>query len=157
MHILQFNKFMTTLISAGRRGSLTLSSNLRFVTSTDEEPFLGFKTDPFRRFHEEQDSYLPTASTWVNSLTVPCPNHINKLPKAKELFELYEYAFANTFYELQWARAFVFHEYSAVYKLYALGHWKYWGTHDFCGNNYFVRLYILGRIKIWLKVLILSF
>ena len=92
---------MNTLISAGRRGSLTLSSILRFVTSTDEGPLLGFKIDPSIRFHEVQDSYLPTASMCLNYLTVPRQNHTNKLPKAKELFELYDYAFASTFYGLQ--------------------------------------------------------
>ena len=88
-------------ITAGRRGSLTLASILQFATSTDEEPLLGFRIHPSIIFCEMRDGYLPTANTCVNALTLPRPNHTNKLPESADLFELYDYAFAHTYYGLQ--------------------------------------------------------
>lgn len=84
--------------SAARRGNLTLSSVLVFATSTDEEPVLGFKTEPCILFCEVISSFLPTANTCTNTLVLPRPTQEIKLPKREELFKLYDYAFSNAFY-----------------------------------------------------------
>ena len=87
-------------ILAERRGILTLSSVLMFATSTDDEPVLGFKIEPSIKFCEVADSFLPSASTCTNALTLPRPTTSIKLPKQEDLFNLYDYAFSNAFYGL---------------------------------------------------------
>lgn len=86
---------------AGRRGNLSLSSILVFVTSTDEEPLLGFKIQPSIVFCEVAEGFLPTASTCVNSLTLPRPSSSVNLPETRALFKLYDLAFSNAYYGLQ--------------------------------------------------------
>ena len=89
------------LCSAGRRGTLTLSSILVFVCSVDEEPLLGFKIQPGIVFCEAGDGFVPTASTCINRLTLPRATQTKKLPGQEDLFKLFDYAFANAFYGLQ--------------------------------------------------------
>ncbi|XP_053383435.1 uncharacterized protein LOC123541168 [Mercenaria mercenaria] len=88
-------------VAAGRREKLTLASILVFACSTDEEPLLGFKIQPTIVFCAAGDGFLPTASTCVNSLTLPRATTTNQLPGQEELFKLYDYAFTNSFYGLQ--------------------------------------------------------
>lgn len=79
---------------AGRRGDVTLCWILQFATSCDEEPLLGFKIAPSIRFAEVMTSFLPTANTCINSMTLPYASHTSKqLPAEDVLFGLYDEAF----------------------------------------------------------------
>jgi hypothetical protein len=71
------------------------------VTSTDEEPALGFKLPPTLVFEEvEEKKFLPKSSTCINQLTLPRANETEPLPSQELLFNLYDYAFANAHYGL---------------------------------------------------------
>ncbi|XP_061195039.1 uncharacterized protein LOC133203233 [Saccostrea echinata] len=90
-------------VASGRRENLCLGSILQFITGTDEEPVLGFKIQPSIRFVEVDQSYIPTANTCINCLTLPCARvgTDSNLPDDQELFSLYDYAFCNNFLGLQ--------------------------------------------------------
>ena len=74
---------------------------MEFVTSTDEEPHLGFKIQPCIQFCEVNHGFMPTANTCINALTLPRPSQCVKLPECKALLNLYDNAFSNTNYGLQ--------------------------------------------------------
>ena len=80
-----------------------MGSVLQFLTGADEEPVLGFKIAPFIHFPEVQISFLPTANTCINCLQLPCPQPTldANLPEDSKLFEIYDYAFANSYYGLR--------------------------------------------------------
>ena len=78
--------------SGDRRHGLSSSSILTFVTSTDEEPVLGFHIHP-----SIQDSFLPSANTCIGCLRLPRPALNVQLPDTEVLFSLYDMAILNTF------------------------------------------------------------
>ncbi|KAL3841723.1 hypothetical protein ACJMK2_019829 [Sinanodonta woodiana] len=87
-------------VASGRRKAVCLESVLQFITGTDEEPVLGFKIPASIRF-TSAESFLPTANTCINCLTLPRPSQTVKLPDDTTLFHLYDYSFANSFYGLK--------------------------------------------------------
>ena len=84
------------LNAAGRRGDITLGWVLHFATSTDEEPLLGFKINPSIRFAEVTTSFLPTANTCINCMTLYYASQTSELqmPVEEVLFSLYDEAFS---------------------------------------------------------------
>jgi hypothetical protein len=84
----------------GRRGTVTLSHILQFVTGADEEPVLGFSIHPSLEFVPVNTTFLPTSSTCSNSLKLPRPAEDFPLPPNADLFQLYDYAFSNTYFGL---------------------------------------------------------
>lgn len=89
-----------TCISGGRRPGLTLSNLMECVTGASEEPVLGFTLQPSIEFVEVGISFLPTANTCSNSMTLPRPSSELEIPADDKLFDLYDYAFLNTYYGL---------------------------------------------------------
>ncbi|KAK3593468.1 hypothetical protein CHS0354_036992 [Potamilus streckersoni] len=87
-------------VASGRREAVCLESVLQFITGTDEKPVLGFKIPVNIRF-TSSESFLPTANTCINCLTLPHPPQIVKLPDDTTLFHLYDYSFANSIYGLK--------------------------------------------------------
>lgn len=85
----------------GRRGNITFTKILIFATSIDEEPALGFRIPPSINFPDVQESYLPTANTCINQMNIPKATLLIELPKDDILFNLYDLAFANSFYGLR--------------------------------------------------------
>lgn len=96
-----YSKFLKYLREAGsgRRPS-DLRSVLRFTTSAEEEPCLGFALQPSISF-VESSSFLPTANTCINRLNLNIPSEGNELPPDDILFNLFDFAFCNNFYGLQ--------------------------------------------------------
>ncbi|KAK3083721.1 hypothetical protein FSP39_002007 [Pinctada imbricata] len=84
--------------ASGRRGIITLEHILQFTTGACEEPVLGFSIHPELNFVPIMNSFIPTANTCSNALKLPTPSQTVPLLPEQELFELYDYAFANTFY-----------------------------------------------------------
>ncbi|KAL5008215.1 hypothetical protein ScPMuIL_013796 [Solemya velum] len=88
-------------VASGRRRCVTLGKVLQFTTSSEEEPVLGFELHPSIVFHGVDESFIPTANTCINVMRMPRPTVHMQLPEEAKLFELYDYAFSNTFYGLQ--------------------------------------------------------
>ena len=80
--------------------NMSLQKILLFATGTDEEPVLGFALTPTICFVESNGNFLPTANTCVNRLNLPRPSSQVPLPAADVLFNLYDYAFCNSYYGL---------------------------------------------------------
>ncbi|XP_052105699.1 uncharacterized protein LOC127738473 [Mytilus californianus] len=95
----KFIKYMREAAS-GRRGDVNLAKILKFGTSVEEEPILGFSMHPSLHF-SERISYLPTANTCINRITLTVPETEDQLPEDNVLFNLFDYAFCNTYYGLQ--------------------------------------------------------
>lgn len=72
----------------------------RFCTGTDEEPILGFSLHPSLVFAEVLPEYafIPTANTCINRMTLPRASLSMPLPQPDHLFNLYDYAFANSYF-----------------------------------------------------------
>lgn len=87
-------------VNAGRRENVSLEKILVFVTGAEDEPPLGFSIHPSITFVESQ-SFLPTASTCVNKLNLTRPSMTNPLPSQELLFQLYDYAFVNSYFGLK--------------------------------------------------------
>lgn len=89
-------------VGSGRRPGLSLSNIIEFVTGASEEPVLGFAQQPSIEFVQVRDdlSFLPTANTCSNSMMLPRPSPDLSLPSDDKLFDLYDYAFLNTYYGL---------------------------------------------------------
>lgn len=87
------------LIAGGRRGNITLGHVLCFVTGTDEEPFLGYSLEPSLLFVASV-CFLPTANTCINCMKLPRGSVENPLPSTDVLFNLYDYAYANSYFGL---------------------------------------------------------
>ncbi|XP_028414883.1 uncharacterized protein LOC114537966 [Dendronephthya gigantea] len=85
-------------VAGGRRGDVTLAHILQFATSTDEEPLLGFTVAPSIIFQEFTQSFLPTANTCVNAMTLPHASITVQLPHDQKLWELYDEAFLNAYF-----------------------------------------------------------
>lgn len=85
-------------ITGGQRGNVTLTHILRFATGAEEEPILGFAIQPSIAFVEAELSFLPTANTCINRLKLPRATASTSLPPPEALFEMYDYAFANTYF-----------------------------------------------------------
>lgn len=84
----------------GRRGAVMLSNVLQFATGADDEPVLGFTIQPTINFVEVSGnaSFIPTSNTCINSMSIPRPSHSKPLPTTDQLFNLYDYAFTNTYF-----------------------------------------------------------
>lgn len=97
----EFSKYCREA-AGGKRGNITLEHILQFTTATDEEPVLGFATDPSIQFVSSKSSskwsFIPTANTCGNTLHLPCPDHSVALPVEVELFEVYDMAFCNAYF-----------------------------------------------------------
>ena len=89
---------LTLYISGGRREDVTLAHILQFATSTDEEPLLGFMVPPSIRFQEFTQSFLPTANTCINAMTLPHASIAIQLPSEQKLWETYDEAFLNAYF-----------------------------------------------------------
>ena len=83
--------------SGGRRGTVTLASLLRFVTGTKEEPVLEFSLKPTVHFNYGH-SFLPTANTCINKLTLIIPQQMEDIPADDVLFGFFDYSFSNTYF-----------------------------------------------------------
>ncbi|XP_061188056.1 uncharacterized protein LOC133196140 [Saccostrea echinata] len=94
-----FTKYLRE-VESGRRMPLTLNHILQFVTGASEEPVLGFFLHPSIEFVCAMNSFLPTANTCSNSLKLPRPTGDLPLPSHTDLFNLYDYAFSNTYFGL---------------------------------------------------------
>ncbi|CAC5414009.1 unnamed protein product [Mytilus coruscus] len=73
---------------------------LKFATSVEEEPILGFTLHPSLHFSERK-SHLPTGNTCINQLMLTIPENGEKLPEDDVLFNFFDYAFCNAYYGLQ--------------------------------------------------------
>ncbi|XP_070556010.1 G2/M phase-specific E3 ubiquitin-protein ligase-like isoform X2 [Ptychodera flava] len=85
-------------VSSGRRGNITLNDILQFVTGAEDEPVLGFRITPSVEFVEMTQSYLPTANTCINRLTLPRPTIEQQLLPTRQMYDLYDLAFSNRFF-----------------------------------------------------------
>ena len=90
--------------AGGRRGSITLGCILQFATGLDEEPPLGFELQPCIQFvaapQNNKWSFIPTANTCTATLFLPKGSCDLPLPTEKELFEVYDFAFSNSYFGL---------------------------------------------------------
>ncbi len=96
--------YIISFLTVGRRGDLiTLESILEFATSADEEPLLGFELAPSIVFTDSlgPKAFHPMANTCISRMTMPRPSDLVKMPEEKDLFEMYDMAFSNTFYGLK--------------------------------------------------------
>ncbi|XP_060587126.1 uncharacterized protein LOC132742678 [Ruditapes philippinarum] len=93
-----FQKFIKYLreVESGRREGIHMGMVLKFVTGAEMEPPLGFGLAPSVHF-QEHESFLPTANTCTNSLTLPIPVN-NTIPDDEKLFNLYDLAFCNSYF-----------------------------------------------------------
>ncbi|CAG2233891.1 unnamed protein product [Mytilus edulis] len=87
-------------LGGGRRGDVNLAKVLKFATSVEEEPILGFTLHPSLHFSERK-SHLPTGNTCINRLMLTVPENGGKLPEEDVLFNFFDYAFCNAYYGLQ--------------------------------------------------------
>ena len=98
-----FLKYVREAVS-GRRGRITLGSILQFATGMDEEPPLGFELQPSIQFVAANEgikwSFIPKANTCSKTMFLPRGSNSHSLPAEKELFEVYDIAFTNTFFGL---------------------------------------------------------
>ena len=79
----------------GRRAGLTLASILQFSTAADEEPVLGFGTEPSLKFYEVV--YFPSNSKHMFMLPATAKCNV-PLPGNQDLFSLYDLAFVNAYF-----------------------------------------------------------
>jgi len=87
------------ILLGGRRGNVTLGHVLGFVSGADEEPCLGYSLDPRLVFRDAiNGNFIPTASTCINQLVLPCLTINVKLPDDSALFNLYDFAFVNSYF-----------------------------------------------------------
>lgn len=92
------------VVASGRRNRVALGNILQFCTATDEEPPLGFALHPSIQFVTASSSskwaFIPSANTCSQVVTFPIPSHDIPLPDEVELFEVYDYAFCNSYFGL---------------------------------------------------------
>ncbi|VDI71773.1 Hypothetical predicted protein [Mytilus galloprovincialis] len=86
--------------SGGRRSDENLAKVLKFATSVEEEPILGFTLHPRLHFSERK-SHLHTGNTCLNRLMLTVPENEGKVPEEDVLFNFFDYAFSNAYYGLQ--------------------------------------------------------
>ncbi|XP_067056135.1 uncharacterized protein [Acropora muricata] len=90
--------------AGGRWGSITLGCILQFATGLDEEPPLGFELQPCIQFiaapQNNKWSFIPTANTCSATLFLRNWSYDLPLPIEKELFEVYDVAFSNSYFGL---------------------------------------------------------
>ena len=91
-------------VASGRRNRVALGNILQFCTATDEEPPLGFVMHPSIQFVTAMSSskwaFIPSANTCSQAMTLPIPSHDIYLPEEVLLFEVYDYAFCNSYFGL---------------------------------------------------------
>lgn len=91
-------------VASGRRDGLTLGNILQFCTGTDKEPVLGFVVPPSIQFFTATFSskwaFIPFANTCSQVMKLPTSSHGISLPTEDELFEVYDYAFCNSYFGL---------------------------------------------------------
>ena len=77
-------------ITGGRRGEVGLRSTLKFVTVTEKEPLLGFKSHPSLFFIKTNEkNFLPSSNTCTNRLNFP------------RVTAEYDHTFVNQYFGLQ--------------------------------------------------------
>ena len=91
-------------VASGRRSGIALGNILQFCAATDEEPPLGFAIHPSIQFVKASSpskwEFIPSANTCSKAMTLPVPSHETPLPAEVELFEVYDYAFCNSYFGL---------------------------------------------------------
>ena len=87
-------------VTGGRRGNVTIEKILVFTTGLDEEPLLGFEIHPSIQFIEDEKGFLPTAITCINQLKLPRSSLVKDIPTNEDLFNLYDFAFSNSYFGL---------------------------------------------------------
>ena len=98
-HKAQFNVTSIRDLSGGQRGDhISLNHILRFVTGVEDEPVLGFSMAPSIAFADVEDSFLPTANTCINCLTLKRPTVGTPLPTTEVLYNVFDYAFSNAYF-----------------------------------------------------------
>ena len=84
------------IITASRRGSISLGNILKFVTASENEPVLGYRMKPSIVFDDNMSSCLPTSNTCINKMTLAIGA---MLPEDREvLFNYFDYAFVNNYF-----------------------------------------------------------
>ena len=97
------------LLIAGRRKcgeeseevTVTFEHIHRFTTGAETEPLLGFQIAPSVIFVESRlGKFLPTSNSCINQLVLPRAGYLYlyQLPNEKDLFDLYDYAFPNSYF-----------------------------------------------------------
>ena len=70
-----------------------------FTTGAETEPRLDFQIAPSIIFVESgPEKFLPTSNSCVNQLVFLRAGNLCKLPNEKDLFDLYDYAFLNSYF-----------------------------------------------------------
>lgn len=87
-------------VASGRRKVVTLNHILVFTTGMEEEPLLGYEVQPSIHF-TVSEHMLPTANVCVNRMTLPIIEDEDLKKDQNRLFNLYDYAFANTYFGLE--------------------------------------------------------
>ncbi|XP_077862995.1 uncharacterized protein LOC144345437 [Saccoglossus kowalevskii] len=85
-------------VASGRRDSISLSDVLQFVTGADEEPVLGFSIAPSIEFVDVTSTFIPTANTCINCLSLPRATLNIPLLSSDKMFQLYDTAFSKKFF-----------------------------------------------------------
>ena len=79
--------------------TVTFEHILRCTAGAETEPFLGFQIAPSITLVESgSEKFLPTSNSWINQLVLPIAGNLCKLPNEKDLFDLYDYAFLNSYF-----------------------------------------------------------
>jgi hypothetical protein len=92
------------VVASGRRDRVALGNILQSCTATDEEPPLGFSMHPSIQLATATSpskwAFIPSANTCSKSMTLPIPSHDISLPEEDVIFEVYDYAFCNSYFGL---------------------------------------------------------
>ena len=88
------------VVACGRRSGIALGNILQFCAATDEEPPLGFAMHSSIQFVKA--SSPPNGNSFLLQIHAasPVPSHETPLPAEVELFEVYDYAFRNSYFGL---------------------------------------------------------
>ena len=83
----------------GKEVTVTLELIFRFTTGAETEPLLDFQIAPSIIFEESgPGNFLPASNSCINQLVSPRAENLYKLPNEKDLFDLYDYAFLNSYF-----------------------------------------------------------
>ena len=80
--------------------NISLEHVLRFVTGSEREPLLGFMLNLSIKFVDiaVSKSFLHTSNTCTNIMRLPRGNTVSQLPNEQNLFNIYDIAFANSYF-----------------------------------------------------------
>lgn len=97
---------MTAFLPSGGARSygdkkVTLASILCFTTGCEEEPPLGFATQPYISFKHIESPAAPTANTCTNHLMLPCPKGVMlRNYDFENLYKLLDMGFSSEYFGL---------------------------------------------------------